>query len=433
MDDDIDIPTAITGSARSDVIVIGAGIAGLSAAVTVAATGATVTVLDAHPGGGRARTDERDGFLHNTGPHALYLGGHLHDLLRRHGLDLPGRSPDTTRLDLWWDGAVTRLDLTPVGLARTPLFGRRSRMRMLALFGLMPRRRPGPLVGRTVADWLADEPADVGAFVRSIVRLSTYGDADDELDAGAAVAQLRIAFAGVRYLDGGWARIVDGLTARARRLGAIVRTDLAVTGAETDGTACVVHTASGSFRATNVVIAAGGPDVAERLTGAPVAGRARLTGSVGASTLDLALTRVHEGVQLGVDEPLYLSPHAPLAALAPTGRGLVGVMRYLAPGTSAGDPAQRREELRAFARLAGIDDTDIVHERYLHQSVVTHGLPAARGGGLAGRPAVDALGMPGVFLAGDWVGSTGFLADASAASGEAAGRLAADRCARIAA
>jgi hypothetical protein len=71
-----------------------------------------------------------------------------------------------------------------------------------------------------------------------------------------------------------------------------------------------------------------------------------------------------------------------------------------------------------------------VHERSLHRLVVAHGAPTAAGGGLSGRPVIDALGIPGVFVAGDWVGPEGLLADAAAASGTAAARAALDVVAR---
>jgi hypothetical protein len=171
--------------------------------------------------------------------------------------------------------------------------------------------------------------------------------------------------------------------------------------------------------------------VAERLTGASITGRDRMTAAVTAPSLDLALSRTPARLLLGVDQPFYLSAHAPLAALAPAGRGLVSIVRYLEPGTAGGDPQAGRAELRSYATIAGITDDDVIHERYLHQSVVCHGLPAASGGGFAGRPSVDSLGLAGVFVAGDWVGPTGFIADASAASGEEAGRLAAVRCAKL--
>lgn len=48
--------------------------------------------------------------------------------------------------------------------------------------------------------------------------------------------------------------------------------------------------------------------------------------------------------------------------------------------------------------------------------------PAA---GLRGRPVATVEDRPGAFLAGDWVGPEGLLADAAVASGVASGRAAA--------
>jgi hypothetical protein len=51
--------------------------------------------------------------------------------------------------------------------------------------------------------------------------------------------------------------------------------------------------------------------------------------------------------------------------------------------------------------------------------------PLARFGGLAGRPRAPVPGFPGLYIAGDWVGSHSLLSDAAAASGRLAGELAA--------
>jgi phytoene dehydrogenase-like protein len=56
--------------------------------------------------------------------------------------------------------------------------------------------------------------------------------------------------------------------------------------------------------------------------------------------------------------------------------------------------------------------------------VVTHLLPSPEQG-LAGRPDVTSTGAEGIYLAGDWVGPTGWLTDAALASGQRAGMLAA--------
>ena len=92
-----------------DVVIVGAGIAGLTAGLTAANAGQRVLVLDGHPAGGRARSTERDGYWHNVGPHALYRAGHLHALLKRHGVSLPGGPPDIGRVRMLRDGALTPL------------------------------------------------------------------------------------------------------------------------------------------------------------------------------------------------------------------------------------------------------------------------------------------------------------------------------------
>jgi phytoene dehydrogenase-like protein len=79
-----------------DVVVVGAGLAGLVAGVEAARSGARTVVLDAHPAGGRARTADRGGYLFNEGPHALYETGPLMALLRRWGQEPRGGQPSST-------------------------------------------------------------------------------------------------------------------------------------------------------------------------------------------------------------------------------------------------------------------------------------------------------------------------------------------------
>jgi phytoene dehydrogenase-like protein len=62
----------------------------------------------------------------------------------------------------------------------------------------------------------------------------------------------------------------------------------------------------------------------------------------------------------------------------------------------------------------------VVTSRFLPRMVVAGAAPIAARGGLGGRPPADGTGLPGIYLAGDWVGPAGLIADAALASGQAA-------------
>jgi len=117
---------------------------------------------------------------------------------------------------------------------------------------------------------------------------------------------------------------------------------------------------------------------------------------------------------LGVDRPMYFSSHSDVASgLAPEGAVLVQLARYLRPGERA-DAAALERELEELLDLAQPGWRDVVVERrFLPHLLVTPALVPAAGGGYAARAKVAAEERPGLFLAGDWVGPAGMLANAS--------------------
>lgn len=414
----------------TDIVVIGAGIAGLVAAGHAARLGRNVTLVERGEPGGRGRSPRNaNGYCHGHGPHALYTGQHLHRALSHLGVEVTGAPPPLR-------GAMglvdQRLGLLPggaVSLMRSDLVPGRAKPQLAKLLASLQRVDPTHHAHQSVDQWL-DELAlkpEVRRLIEALVRLTTYCADHDIGSADAAIAQVKLGLSsGVLYLDGGWQQIVDGLVGTCRELGVRFVERCAAT--HVDGTTVTLDD-SRTLQASAVVVAGLSPEaVAGLVVGSPDL-RPDAGPPVAAATLDVGIVgEAAVGFILGIDEPLYYSRHDPPASLAPPGHSLYGLMRYLRHGESH-DHTSTRSRLEALARTAGIDAAQIAEIHYSHRLTVAHGQPLAARGGMAGRPAVDALEMSGVYLAGDWVGSEGLLADAAAASAVEAAHLAAVHCA----
>lgn len=394
------------------VIVIGGGLAGLAAAATAARDGAKVTLLEAQARlGGRARTDQIEGFALLRGPHALYGGGPGERVLEGLGVKPAGRTPSSRHHRLLRGG---RLVPPPYAIG-----GWREMGALRVLFRIL-REQPERHLDRSAAEWVntVSPRGPARDLLTALVRTAGYTSALEELPAPIAIDQAKRAIRpGVRYLDGGWRPMIDALAATARQAGAVLRCHAKVQALLEAGG---VRLADGEeLPARRVVIAGLGPGAAARLLetagGAPPVREPR---PIEAACLDVALTRLPRPDQrfvMGVDEPVFLTEATRAARdSAPPGGAVVHVARYLRDAEDRAD----RTKLEELLELAQPGWRDLlVHARYLpRMTVVEH---------LGQRPAIDATGLPHVLLAGDWIGNAGWLSDASLASGAAAGTRAA--------
>lgn len=394
-----------TDESKADVAIIGGGLAGLAAALYLARAGRSVTVHERRKRlGGLATTDERDGFSFNQGPHALYRGGAAEEVFAELGVEIRGGQPPTKgrvvidgRSEVGPAGAVT--------LLRTPALSFKDKLAIGKLLATLPRIDSAALATTTTTEWIERSvPGRRGRlYLHGLCRLATYAAAPDELSAEVAVSQLQAALGpGVLYLHGGWQPLVDQLeTELANHPLVTIERGSAVSELPT---------------AQAVIVAAGGPGVAAKLldrrfdVGPPAL----------ASCIDLGLSRAPDhDFSIGADVPFYFSNHSAVADVAPKGLFQASIAQYMTP-----DDEPDADAMNDFLRIAGVRQEDIVARRRLHSMTTVTALATADRGGLAGRQPVVVADRPGVFLAGDWVGPVGHLADGVLHSARAAANAA---------
>lgn len=418
---------------RADVVVIGGGLAGLAAAAYLGRAGRRVLVLEkAGALGGRAATLQKDGFSLNLGPHALYLGGAGAQVLGELGVHPVGGRPVVSGAHALAGGVLHTLPGGFLSLLTTGLFGLAAKIEAARVLSRLPHLDPAPLDRVPVATWLGrsiSEPP-VRRFLEALLRLSTYSGDMQRLSAGAALRQFQVAQQGVLYLDGGWQRLVDDLRGVVAAAGVEIRTGARAAAIELEGGAVrAVRLVDGGRLEADAAVVAASPAAARALVpdNPALAAAAARALPVHAACLDVALSalpRPKSVFALGVDRPLYASVHSAVARVAPAGGATLHLAKYQ---PSPEDPADEGELERLLDQLQPGFRDRVITRRFLPSLIVSHALVTAEGGGLSGRPDVAVPGARGLFLAGDWVGPEGMLADASLASARRAAKQIAAR------
>jgi len=420
----------MTQSNAADMVIVGAGVAGLTAACYLARAGVDVVVLEKSSRlGGRAATTDNDGYLFNVGVHALYTGGAASRVFDDLGISYSyGVPKDTFVLR---DGRISQFPTDPMGLLRTDALGFRAKLALVRFFTTIDRTHPSAVRRRSVQAWLEDSVsnAQLHTLLTAFARTLVYSTALDLVSAEVFVDKFKRSLSHpVHYIDGGWQTLIDGLHDTATRHGARVVSGTGVETVVCDGDRVTgVRTREGrSVAAGGVLLATAATDAA-RLVGAGggTALRQLVDGLVPArlACLDVALDTLpvpmHPIVQ-DLDEPRFMSAQSVYSRIAPDGAALIVSFKQLDPRTpsSARKDEADLEQLLDAAQPGWRDH--LVRRRFLPAIEAVGALPTANGGGFAGRPSIDVPGLANLYIAGDWVGPEGFLVDASAASAAAA-------------
>jgi len=426
----------IESNGHLDAIVIGGGVAGLATAAYLARQGKQVRLLEqAHALGGRARTKEQDGFLLNIGPHALYRGGRGIEVLRELGVEPHGKIPAVSGAFAIRAGVKHTFPVGLASLLTTSLFGLSAKLETARFLASLPKLNGDAVINLSLREWLDTNIShrEVQDFLLTAFRIATYTNAPELMSAGTAIKQLKLAFqSNVLYLDGGWQTLVEGLAKAAEQAGVAIETGVKVETVMRDSNGAVTGVRTGDGRVlltTNIVIASSPAIAAQLVRGSENSSlqkRADEAIPVKAACLDIALRSLpapRATAAFSVDRPLYLSVHSASAKLAPEGGALIHVAKYLPPDHSDSNDAVEAE-LEGLLDLVQPGWRDaLVYRRFLPDMIVMNAMALASAGGAEGRPGSEITDVPGLYVAGDWVGGDGLLVDASLASARQAATL----------
>lgn len=375
------------GPGRTEVTVVGGGLAGLIAAVEVAEAGTPVRLLEARRRLGGRGTSTPGPYVANLGPHALYDGTELWSWLRARGLHGPARTPRSPNMVLRWRGAARR---TPP----------RALLPALRLRGAPGQQAPVDIDLRT---WATDRwGADTAAALAGLGGPLTFDHDPGRLSAAFVVERIRRILlrptVGARYVEGGWGALVDRVAGHARAVGVTVEVEAGVSAPDL-----------ADLRDRGPVIVAVDPGAARRLLGdaVPPADDRRV------ALLDVGLVAARDPyLVLDLDEAIFWTrPSAVVRSVAPAGHDLVQLSGGMRPGEELDAAVARLEAVLDLMAPDWPGRTEWRRRSAVRASTGAVDLPGTT---WRDRPAVDQ--GDGLWLAGDWVAAPGHLAEVSCTS-----------------
>lgn len=418
----------------SDVLVIGAGLAGLSAAALLSREGIPVTVIEEEQDlGGRLRSLSREGFRLDAGLHGFHYAdaGPIGELNRRLGLGLSFLEIKSESYLLLGKRRMPVPADAETAPAEVPGFSASELSRMHRFFAALLAADVKEFEKTSLAEFLSAGEFAEDELVKgyaAAMGLSILGRVPEEISAGILMAHRReVGHAGfhVSAIAGGPGRLIEGLAAGLSRDHSRVILGARVLELEIkEGAVARVATVAEEFAPAAVIFAGGLKRLPALITGEKISGLARacqrlkmVAGIALELGLDAAVSEI-AGVMIDpVEAVIARFPSNLDPSLAPKGAQISSWLA-LVPPEDLEDVKLTGSHVRRLKRLAQLQFPELFDQVKWERLRVIPGLAPAPlvTQTLDKRPAVKVKGVGNLFLAGDSVAAKGLLSGVAVSS-----------------
>ncbi|EOS8271400.1 TPA: phytoene desaturase family protein [Bacillus cereus] len=413
---------------KFDVAIVGGGLAGLAASIYLAKAGKKVIVLEkSNHLGGRGMTINKNGICMNLGAHALYRGGEAFITFNELGINLPGGIPSTKTHGIW-KGDIFTIPTDFRSILSTPLLSWSAKTQFSRLMIHLGNLDVGKVPQMSLTTWAENEIKDpmVRNIFYALCRTTTYTYAPTIQLASSVLKQIQLSMKeGVLYVDGGWETIITTLRDIANTNGVQFLAKKHVLKIEhCEGEQRIYCFDDAVFEADAVIVTTPPKEACKMIRGAEGTSLQRWSEQsvpVTVAALDIGLRRLPNPTHqfaLGLDQPIFFTNQSRAAKLSDDGSIAVSLIKYHNPVLEMKHTHEDKELLESTMDLLHPNwKREVVAQQYLPKITVVYDFLHIN---RVEKPGPNIPEMPGVYVAGDWVGHDEILADAAVASGKRA-------------
>lgn len=418
----------IDGHQKWDVTVLGGGIAGLTASIYLAQSGKKVLLLDkASKLGGRGISNTIGDAHLNLGAHALYTN--CIEILNEVGVTVSGKLPKLSGAFILGDQSKQMKIIEAFNLFLGNHLKWKEKMEFIRFYRHIRKMDLDEINDISLEEYLNRIITShcVKNLILAFVRVSTFTSNSELISAGVAIGQLRSAK--VMYINDGWQSIVNDLIKKANQLGVTIQNSTIVSKITGSYPNINLILKNDTRINTNCLLSTINPNDLVKLIDEPISDsflqKCNQMIPVKAACLDLVMKGLPNpklNFALGVDQPWYFSNHSTVAKLSKEGESVVHIMKYL-NSVNETDSSKDEEELESLLDLVQPGWREyVISRRYLPKLVVSNDIkkPFHK---LDNNLSNNEVGLEGIYVAGDWVGETELLLNASLKSAKNATKL----------